>query len=62
MIEQDPNRLPLWKNAEDLKAAILEFIPKAHILKVSDEEIEFITGKKTVEKAKTQLFTGEKCP
>lgn len=59
IISFDPNiRLPLWKNTDDLKAAILEFIPKAHILKVSDEEIEFITGKKTVEEAKDQLFTG----
>lgn len=47
IISFDPNiRLALWKNASDLKAAILEFMPKANILKVSDEEIEFITGKK----------------
>lgn len=52
IISFDPNiRLALWENASDLKAAILEFMPKANILKVSDEEIEFITGKKTVEEA-----------
>ena len=34
-------------------------MPKANILKVSDEEIEFITGKKTVEEARDQLFTGD---
>lgn len=60
IISFDPNiRLALWENASDLKAAILEFMPKANILKVSDEEIEFITGKKTVEEARDQLFTGD---
>lgn len=59
IISFDPNiRLALWKDPEDLKRAILEFLPEAHILKISDEELEFITGKKTIEEAKNQLFTG----
>lgn len=59
IISFDPNiRLALWKNPEDLKKAILEFMPLADILKLSDEEIEFITGKSTVEEAIDQLFVG----
>ena len=51
-------RLPLWKAPERLREAILEMIPKAHILKISDEELEFITGYKTIEEAKALLFRG----
>ncbi len=41
----DPNvRLPLWKDEADCKSAIHEFIPLAHIVKISDEELEFVTG------------------
>ena len=35
-----------------------EFIPKADIVKISDEELEFITGKDSIEDALPQLFTG----
>ena len=60
MISFDPNiRLPLWEGKLDkLKEAILEFIPFAHVLKISDEELEFITGKTRVEDARDVLFTG----
>ncbi len=55
----DPNvRLPLWDNEDDCRNAILEFIPKAHIIKVSDEEIEFITGKQNESEAINSLFKG----
>lgn len=55
----DPNvRLPLWKSHDQLRSKILEYIPYAHILKIADEEIEFITGYKTVEEAKEVLFQG----
>lgn len=60
LISFDPNiRLALWEKEEDLRKAILEFLPKAHNLKISDEEIEFITGKSTIEEAKDQLFVGD---
>ena len=59
MISFDPNiRLPLWKGYNELRKAILEFIPYAHVLKISDEELEFITGKTKVEDAKDVLFQG----
>lgn len=59
LISFDPNvRLPLWDSEENCKKAILEFLPYAHILKISDEELEFITGKSTLEEAKELLFQG----
>lgn len=49
-------RLPLWNSEEKLKAAINEFLPLADIVKVSDDEIEFLTGCKDIENgAKTML-------
>ena len=59
MISFDPNiRLPLWDDHEALKNTVLEFLPYADILKISDEELEFITGYKTIEQAKDILFKG----
>ncbi|GLB62054.1 carbohydrate kinase family protein [Cytobacillus sp. NCCP-133] len=60
LISFDPNvRLPLWENPRDCRTAILEFLPYAHLLKVSDEELTFITGINDVEKAIASLFTGD---
>jgi fructokinase len=59
LVSFDPNvRLPLWKSKEDCRQAILEFLPFADIVKVSDEELEFITGIKDEEKALQSLFIG----
>lgn len=59
LISFDPNlRKPLWNDDEALYKAVHDFMPKAHILKISDEELEFITGKKSIEEAKEQLFVG----
>jgi fructokinase len=59
LVSFDPNvRLPLWKNKEDCRKAILDFLPFADIVKVSDEELEFITEIKEEEKALQSLFTG----
>ena len=59
IISFDPNvRLPLWNKEEDCRNAILEFLPLANILKISDEELEFITGFDNIEKAKEVLFKG----
>ncbi|SEN37444.1 fructokinase [Mesobacillus persicus] len=60
LVSFDPNvRLPLWKRAEDCRSAILEFLPLADIVKVSDEELEFITGIKDEGKAIQSLFVGK---
>ncbi|MEH7491698.1 carbohydrate kinase family protein [Neobacillus niacini] len=59
LVSFDPNvRLPLWENPEDCRKAILEFLPSANIVKVSDEELEFITGIKDESVAIQSLFVG----
>lgn len=59
LISFDPNiRFPLWDDRQKLYDAILEFLPQAHILKISDEELAFITGCNTIEAALPKLFTG----
>lgn len=45
LISFDPNvRLPLWSSAEDARAQILAALEPVSILKVSAEELEFLTG------------------
>lgn len=54
----DPNlRFPLWPSKEALKETVLAFLPLAHIVKVSDEELEFLTGSANVDSIQT-LFNG----
>ena len=44
LISFDPNvRLPLWESPDDCRRTIKEFIPYADILKISEDELEFIT-------------------
>ncbi len=44
LISFDPNlRFPLWKDEKSLYDAVWEFIPLADVLKVSDEELYFLT-------------------
>ena len=60
LISFDPNvRLPLWKNPEDCRKVILEFLPLSNIVKISDEELEFITGIKDEKEALDFLLTGD---
>jgi fructokinase len=59
LVSFDPNvRLPLWEDPEDCRKAILDFLPTADIVKVSDEELEFITGRKKEAEAIQSLFVG----
>ncbi|AZK47475.1 carbohydrate kinase family protein [Paenibacillus lentus] len=59
LISFDPNvRLPLWTSPEECRKTIQAFIPAAHILKISEDEIEFITGIPSPEKAIAALFQG----
>lgn len=59
IVSFDPNiRLALWENQEELRQVVREFLPLADVIKISDEEIEFITGMKTIEEAKEFLFRG----
>lgn len=58
-ISFDPNlRFQLWENHEELYRTVLDFLPMCDILKVSDEELEFITGEKDIRDALPKLFYG----
>ncbi len=60
LISFDPNvRLPLWSSADDCRRAILEFLPAAHLIKISDEELEFVTGISDTETAILSLMRGD---
>jgi fructokinase len=44
-ISYDPNlRLSLWKDEATARAGLLSGLDTAHVVKVSDEELEFLTG------------------
>lgn len=59
IVSFDPNlRFNLWDSPEKLKAAVLQFIPRCDILKISDEELEFITGKTDIYAAAEELLAG----
>ncbi|WP_315078138.1 carbohydrate kinase [uncultured Clostridium sp.] len=60
LISFDPNvRLSLWDDPNACKEAIQEFLPFADIVKISDEELTFITGEESEEKALESLFVGD---
>lgn len=57
IISFDPNlRFPLWNDLNKLKSRVNEFIPMCDILKISDEELEFITGEDDIQSAVPALF------
>ncbi len=57
IISFDPNlRFQLWDNLDNLKETVNEFINYADIIKISDEELSFITGYSNIEEAVNVLF------
>lgn len=57
VISFDPNlRFPLWKDKTALKNAVSEFLPLADIVKISDNELSFITGTDDVGKGCKSLL------
>ncbi len=57
IISYDPNlRLPLWKSAEHAKSTILNMMKYADIVKISEEEFEFLTGESDYEKHSQKLI------
>lgn len=55
----DPNiRLPLWEDKTAYQKTVQSFIPLANIIKVSDEELQFITGIENEKEAISTLFAG----
>ena len=56
-ISFDPNlRFSLWDDLAQLKETVNEFLAYADIIKISDEELEFITGHKEIKDALDGLF------
>ncbi|KKR50189.1 MAG: PfkB domain protein [Microgenomates group bacterium GW2011_GWC1_41_8] len=56
LISYDPNiRINLWKDQSKLKKVVLQTIKKVDILKLSDEELFFLTGKKKLEQGIAQI-------
>lgn len=59
LVSYDPNlRIPLWNNKEQARMQILEGMKYVDILKISEEELEFITGIKDLEEGTAYLKDG----
>ncbi len=60
LVSFDPNiRLPLWHDAKACRKTIVEFLPSAHIVKVSAEELLFLTRLENEQQAVQALFRGK---
>ncbi|WP_416147845.1 aminoimidazole riboside kinase [Salipaludibacillus sp. HK11] len=56
VISYDPNlRLGLWESEEQAKRVIRSMLGEADVLKISEEELEFITGEKDIEQGVEKL-------
>ena len=57
IISFDPNlRPPLWKSMDEAKAQIAYGLSKCDLLKISEEELEFMTGTKDVKEGAHMLL------
>lgn len=57
IVSFDPNlRFNLWDSRQALYEAVREFIPLSDIVKLSEDEVGFVTGENSIEKAAHQLF------
>ncbi|MBQ8591903.1 MAG: carbohydrate kinase [Lachnospiraceae bacterium] len=60
LISFDPNLRPaLWSSKEAMIQAVREFIPLSDVVKVSEEELELITGETEMEAGIAKLFCGD---
>ena len=63
LISFDPNlRKPLWESFSDAKAAMEYGFSVCDILKISDDEIEFITGEKDIDKGIAAIYSKYNIP
>ncbi|WP_445480150.1 carbohydrate kinase family protein [Lysinibacillus irui] len=59
LVSFDPNvRLPLWQDESACRETILAFLPQAHLVKLSAEELLFLTAIEDEQRAVLQLFNG----
>ncbi|MFO7641524.1 MAG: PfkB family carbohydrate kinase [Candidatus Competibacteraceae bacterium] len=57
LVSYDPNlRLPLWPDATAARAGMLLGLKKAHVVKLSDDESEFLTGLRDLDAARQALW------
>ncbi|MEK0085468.1 PfkB family carbohydrate kinase [Benzoatithermus flavus] len=57
MVSYDVNlRLPLWSDAATAAAGIREGLRKAHVVKLSDDELEFLTGSREPAAVRSTLW------
>lgn len=57
IISYDPNlRIDLWKDKKEAKEQVLSMMPYADIVKISEEELLFLTGTEELEAGTVQLF------
>ena len=57
IVSFDPNlRFNLWDSRQALYEAVREFIPLSDIVKLSEDEVGFVTGENSIETAAQQLF------
>lgn len=57
LISYDVNlRLPLWESAEDAKNGILDGMKRADVVKLSDDELAFLTGAASPENVRKEIW------
>jgi fructokinase len=57
LVSYDVNlRLPLWPDAESAKAGIRDGLGRAHLVKLSDDELFFLTGERSAEAVRRSLW------
>ena len=60
LISYDPNlRLSLWPSEKDARKGLLLGLSQANIVKISEDEVEFLTGLSDLDKAKDELWHDE---
>src|SRR5699024_8618713 len=56
LVSYDPNlRLSLWESEQHARKTIISMFSETVILKLSEEELEFVTGEKTIHRGVDQL-------
>lgn len=56
IVSYDPNlRMSLWENENVARETILSMFDSADLIKISEEELEFLTGESTIEKGVEKL-------
>lgn len=57
LLSIDPNlRLSLWKSEREAREVILRVIPRCHLLKLNEQEAEFLSGQDSLKKASQALL------